>query len=47
MISFQGMAEFKVYMIIVWLYLSKNLYYVHKLIFLFPSDALHWNFNGY
>ena len=26
---------------IVWLYLSKKLYYVHELFFLFPSDALY------
>ena len=25
---------------IVWLYLSKKLYYVHELFFLFPSDVL-------
>ena len=30
----------KVYMKIVWLYLSKKLCYVHELFFLFPSDAL-------
>ena len=30
----------KVYMNIVWLYLSKKLYYVHELFFLFPSDVL-------
>ena len=42
MILLQGMAEFYVYMNIVWLYLSKTLYYVHELFFLFPSDALYW-----
>ena len=45
MISFQGMAEFYVYMNVVWLCLSKTLSYVRELFFLFPSDVLYYWLN--